>query len=117
MAKKPIPILHPTPKADKPFAILPIGLFCNKELQKAAPNSEICFWQGWRHDKRVLVRKCKVQIKSSVFTFLLRSIYGENMTIAKLMERWEAWAVVEGIGKEGFDRDYALIVETAPLEE
>lgn len=117
MAKKPIPILHPTPKADKPFAILPIGLFCNDKLQKAAVGSLVEFWQDWRHDKRVLVRKCKVQIKSSVFTFLLRSIYGENMTITKLMERWEAWAVVEGIGKEGFDRDYALIVETTPLEE
>lgn len=117
MTKKPITILHPTPKSDKPFAILPIGLFCNDKLQKAALGTLVEFWQDWRHDKRVLVRKCKVQIKSSVFTFLAQSIYGENMTIAKLMERWEAWAVVEGIGKEGFDRDYALIVETAPLEE
>lgn len=117
MAKKPIPILHPTPKADKPFAILPIGLFCNDKLQKAAPNSEICFWQDWRHDKRVLVRKCKVQIKSSVFTFLAQSIYGERTRIADMLAKWEAFAVNEGIGKSGFDREFALLIEVAPVEE
>lgn len=42
---------------------------------------------------------------------MLRSIYGENMTIAKLMERWEAWAVVEGIGKDGVDKEQCIIVE------
>lgn len=47
---------------------------------------------------------------------MLRSIYGENMTIAKLMERWEAWAIVEGIGKEGFSRDEALLLETRPYD-
>lgn len=47
---------------------------------------------------------------------MLRSIYGENMTIGKLMERWEAWAIVEGIGKEGFSRDEALLLEARPYD-
>lgn len=112
-----INILHPTPKGGKTaFAIIPIGMYLNRPLQEAAPNSEICFWQDWRHDKRVLVRKCKVQIKSSVFTFLAQSIYGERMTIAKLFEQWEAWAVVEGIGSTGFSREEALVVEVSNLE-
>ena len=28
-----------------------------------------------------------------------------------LMERWEAWAVVEGIGKDGIDKEQCIIVE------
>lgn len=47
---------------------------------------------------------------------MLRSIYGDGMTIAKLMDRWEAWAIVEGIGKEGFSRDEALLLETRPYD-
>ena len=47
---------------------------------------------------------------------MLRSIYGENMTIAKLFERWEAWAIVEGIGKDGFSRNEALLLETRPYD-
>lgn len=106
-----INILHPTPKGGKTaFAIIPIGMYLNRPLQGAAPNSEICFWQDWRHDKRVLVRKCKIAVNSPVFTFLAKSIYGERMTIAKLFEQWEAWAVVEGIGKDGFDRESCIVI-------
>lgn len=47
---------------------------------------------------------------------MLRSIYGENMTIAKLMERWEAWAVVEGIGSAGIDHENCIILEVSNLE-
>lgn len=113
-----INILHPTPKGGKTaFAIIPIGMYLNRPLQEAAPNSEICFWQEWRNDKRVLVRKCKVQIKSSVFTFLAQSIYGERTRIADMLAKWEAFAVNEGVGKDGFDRDFALLIEVAQVEE
>lgn len=112
-----INILHPTPKGGKTaFAIIPIGMYLNRPLQGAAPNSEICFWQDWRHDKRVLVRKCKIAVNSPVFTFLAKSIYGERMTIAKLFEQWEAECVNEGIGANGFSRDEALVVEVSNLE-
>lgn len=115
---KPINILHPIPKGGKTaFAIIPIGMYLNRPLQDAAPNSEICFWQEWRHEKRVLVRKCKVAVNSPVFTFLAKSIYGERMTITKLFEQWESLAVVEGYGKEGFSRESCIILQVAPLEE
>ncbi len=45
------------------------------------------------------------------------NIDGENMTIAKLMERWEAWAVVEGIGKDGINKEQCVIVEVELIEE
>lgn len=108
---RPIKIQHPTPKAEKPYAAIPIGMYCNIALQKARPGQEIEFCTEWRRDKRFIVQLCRFRINSPEFTFMLRSIYGENMTIAKLMERWEAWAVVEGIGKDGIDKEQCIIVE------
>lgn len=113
---KPIKIQHPTPKAEKPYAILAIGLYCNVALQKSKPGQEVIFETDWRKDKRVITNICRFRINSPEFAFMLRSIYGEGMTIAKLMERWEAWAIVEGIGKDGFSRDEALLLETRPYD-
>lgn len=114
---RPIKIRHPTPKAEKPYAILPIGLYCNAALQKAKPGQEVIFETEWRRDKRRIVQLCRFRINSPEFTFMLRSIYGESMSIAKLMERWEAWAVVEGIGASGIDHENCIILEVKPIEE
>ena len=112
-----INILHPTPKGDKTaFAIIPIGMYLNRPLQEAAPNSEICFWQDWRHEKRRIVQITKFRINTPEFTFILRCVYGERMTIAKLFEQWEAECINEGIGLAGFSREEALVVEVANLE-
>jgi hypothetical protein len=109
---RPIKIQHPTPKSNtRGMAIVPVGLYCNQKLQKAQIGSEVIFETEWRKDKRIITNICRFRINSPEFTFMLRSVYGEGMTIAKLIERWEAWAVVEGIGREGFSREYALILE------
>lgn len=114
---KPINILHPTPKPPKNgIAIVPCGLYCNTALQKARSGDLVEFWQDWRHEKRRIVQITKFRIKSPEFTFMLRYVYGEGMTIAKLLEQWEAWAVVEGIGSAGFSREEALVVEVSNLE-
>ena len=111
---KKIKIMQSCPKPlNVGFAIVPIGLYCNRELQNATINSVVEFQTSWRKDKRVITNICRFRINSPEFTFMLRSIYGENMTIAKLMERWEAWAVVEGIGKDGIDREQCVIVEVS----
>lgn len=112
-----IKIQQPVPKAEKPYAILPIGLYCNAALRMARPGDNAVFQTEWRRDKRHIVQLCRFRINSPEFTFMLRSIYGENMTIAKLMERWEAWAIVEGIGKDGFDRENCIIIEVQPINE
>lgn len=114
---RPIKIQHPTPKADKPYAIVPVGLYCNKPLQTAKIGDAVQFECEWRKERRVIANICRFRINSPEFSFMLRSIYGENMTIAKLMERWEAWAVVEGIGRDGIDRSQCLIVEVKPVED
>lgn len=114
---KPIKIQHPTPKERSVAQVaLPIGLYCNKPLQTAKVGDCVQFQCEWRKDKRVITNICRFRINSPEFTFMLRSIYGEGMTIAKLMERWEAWAIVENIGKEGFSRDEVIIIEVSNLE-
>lgn len=114
---RPIKIQHPAPKARNVAQVaLPIGMYCNKPLQTAKIGDEVQFHCEWRKDKRVITNICRFRINSPEFTFMLRSIYGENMTIAKLMARWEAWAVVEGIGASGFDHESCIIVEASNLE-
>lgn len=114
---KPINILHPTPKPPKNgIVIVPCGLYCNTALQKARSGDLVEFWQEWRHEKRRIVQITKFRINSPELTFMLRCVYGERITIAKLFEQWEAWAVVEGIGSSGFSRDEALVVEVSNLE-
>lgn len=114
---RPIKIQHPTPKERNVAQVaLPIGLYCNRSLQTAKIGDEVQFQTSWRKDKRVITNICRFRINSPEFTFMLRSIYGENMTIAKLMERWEAWAVVEGIGAAGIDHESCIIVEVSEDE-
>lgn len=114
---KPINILHLTPKPPKNgIAIVPCGLYCNRELQSAKIGQIVEFWQEWRHEKRRIVQITKFRINTPEFTFMLRCIYGERMTIAKLFEQWEAECINEGIGLAGFSREEALVVEVANLE-
>lgn len=109
---RPINILHPIPKGGKTaFAIIPIGMYLNRPLQDAAPNSEICFWQEWRHEKRVLVRKCKIAVNSPVFTFLAKSLYGERTRIADMIAKWREVYDVP------FDESECMLIEVRELNE
>lgn len=116
MASKVINIQHPIP-GKLPYAILPIGMYCNKKLQEARAGDIVEFWQEWRHEKRVLVRKCKVQIRSSFFTFMAQSIYGRYTRVDSLIRRWEDWAITEGIGRNGVDKEWALLIEVKVNDE
>lgn len=107
----PIDILHPIPKDGKPFMLLPIGIYCNKKLQNAAPGSLVELWQVWRHERRVLVRKCRIQINSSVFTFLAKSLYGERTRIADMMAMWREVYDVP------FDESECMLIEVRELNE
>lgn len=114
---RPVKIQHPAPQTrNVAQVILPIGMYCNKPLQTAKIGDVVQFQCEWRKDKRRIVQMCRFRVNLPEFTFMLHSVYGENMTIARLMEQWEAWAIVEGIGKEGFSRDEALLLETPPYD-
>ena len=112
MTKRPIKIHQRVQRvSNAEVAIVPIGLYCNTALQKARPGDAVCFQYEWRKDNRRIVQMCRFRVNSPEFTFMLHSVYGAGMTIARLMEQWEAWAIVEGIGKEGFSRDEVLVLQ------
>lgn len=114
---KPITIQHPLPTTrDCGFDIFPIGLYCNTQLQTAKSGDVVCFQTSWKKKKRELIQICRLRVNSPEFSFMLRHIYGMDMTIAKLMTRWQSWAIVEGFGKDGFSKDMALLLDTRPYD-
>lgn len=115
---KPINILHSIPKPlNTSFIVVPIGLYCNVRLQKAKPGDVIELWQDWRHEKRRIVRTGRFRINMPEFTFMLRCIYGERMTVARLLKQWEADCVNDGIGANGFNREQCLVLEIETINE
>lgn len=112
---KTINITHPVP-GRLPYAILPIGMYCNQKLQEARAGDIVEFQQEWRREKRVLVRKCKVQIRSSYFAFMAQSIYGQYTRVDGLVRQWEDWAITEGIGRNGIDHEQALLIEVKEID-
>lgn len=91
----------------------PIGLYCNARLQKAREGQQIIFQQEWRREKRYIKQIKKVRINTPEFTFLFRMAYGNRLTLQELFKRWEAWAVVEGYGRNGFSREQCLAIEVS----
>lgn len=105
----------PVPKGK--YALVPFGLYLNKALQKAESGTLLEFQTSWRRDTRVLVRKCRVPVNSSMFTFMCKSLYGEGMSWASLSKQWRAESIIEGLGKDAFSDSEVLLIEVAPYDE
>ena len=113
--KRPIKLYQLAPKQGQTrFALAPYGRYLNTKLQKAENGSVLEFCVDWRRDKFMLVRKAKLAVNSSVFSLLLKSIYGEDATWQKLSEEWRAKCVVEGLGSKAFSEDDVLLLEVKP---
>ncbi len=117
MAKKPILLRCIAPKAVKPYTLLPWGLYCNRELQSARNGDILEFQTDWRIDRRRLVRKCKVEVNSGVFTFLLKSLYGERTRWEDVRKRWEAECIIEGLGRDAFSETEVMLIEVEEIKE
>ena len=63
------------------------------------------------HERRVLVQKCRIQINSSVFTFLAKSLYGERTRIADMLAKWREVYDVP------FDEAECMLIEVRELNE
>lgn len=112
-----IRILQELPKRRAVYALVPFGIFCNSEIAQAKPCSIVEFWDEWRHATFKLMRSCKIPVDSPMFTFILRSLYGERMTTAQIMRRWEAMCIREGYGRDGFSRTEALLIEIKEITD
>lgn len=117
MAKK-IAILHAMPRdITMRRCLLPIGLYCNVEIQKAKLGSVLDFWQEWRHEEATLVYRRVINVGSAEFTDWLELLYGKNMTVERLLSRWEAQCITEGIGRDGYDKERALLIGVKVIDD
>lgn len=110
MAKK-ITVNQPAPELGKPYAIIPMGMYLNTKIAKAQEGDIIEFQTEWRTDKRVFVRSCRVNIETSVFTFLLRSLLSGETSMKDLFKQWRSMCVMNGLGRNGFSVKEAYLVE------
>ena len=110
--KRPLKIYQLAPKEMQTcFALVPYGRYLNVQLQKASAGAILDFIVDWRKDRFVLIRKATLKVNSSVFSLLLKSVYGEDATWQKLSEEWRARCVIEGLGSRAFDTENVLLLE------
>lgn len=108
---KKINVRHPIPRRAKPYAVLPVGLYCNNRLRGAEPGAVLEIWEDRKHRTFELVRKCELPTASPVFTFVAKSLYGEHSGYRALCGKWSAECIAAGLGANGFDRDTVLLIE------
>lgn len=104
-----------TPVPKGALAVIPIGMYLNKALQKAQSGAVIEFQSSWRKEKWVLRQKVAVKINSPIFTFAMRAIYGQDARMADIIEQWRANCVIEGLGKDAF-YDECLLIEVGEYD-
>lgn len=114
LTRKAIKIQQPFVKDKMPMALVPYGLYLNNGIKNAKKGDVIEFFDGWRSEQRILVNKCTVDINSSVFSFLLKLIYGEFLNKTELFKRWNSICVVEGYGRDAFNPDECVLILVEP---
>lgn len=111
--KRPIkPICADAPK--RGLSLVPCGLYLNKAMKNVKPGDVVVLGEAWRKQKRVLVRKCYVDLNTSIGNLIVKHIYGDNARIENIVERWEAECVVENYGKGAIGE--VLLLETRPYD-
>lgn len=116
MPKK-ISILHPMPmERTVRRALLPFGLFLNRDLQTAKPGARVVFCDGVYQFPAELVSVRKVDLYSPDFRDWLKIIYGGSVSASGLLKRFEQTSVADGCGVEGYDKSKCLLVEVKPLQ-
>lgn len=114
---KSITVWQDCPGAAKPYFLAPVGKYLNKALQGARKGDIIVFQNGWRYERRKLVRMCRMETGTPAFTFLVRSLYGEGTTIESIKGRWRDISVLGGFGKDGADMDVCLLGEIENIDD
>lgn len=91
---------------------MPCGLYLNKTIKNVKPGDVVVLGEAWRKQKRVLVRKCYIDLNTSIGNLIVKHIYGDNTRVENIIERWEAECVVENFGKGAIGE--VLLLETRP---
>lgn len=106
------PICADTPKHG--LSLVPCGLYLNKAMKNVKSGDVVVLGKAGRKQKRVLVRKCYVDLNTSIGNLIVKHIYGDNARVENIVERWEAECVVEDFGKGAIGE--VLLLETRPYD-
>lgn len=106
------PICADAPKHG--LSLVPCGLYLNKAMKNVKSGDVVVLGEAWRKQKRVLVRKCRVELDTSIGNLIVKHIYGDNARVENIIERWEAECVVEDFGKGAIGE--VLLLETRPYD-
>lgn len=98
-----------SPRRDR--AMLPLGAYCNRGLDALRRGDTLTLNEGWRRHKVTVEGTCRVPVASPYFTFELRSMFGERFSWGDLQDEWDALCVIEGLGREAYDRRSVMLVE------
>lgn len=111
--KRPIkPICADAPKHG--LSLVPCGFYLNKAMKNVKPGDVVVLGEAWRKQKRVLVRKCYIDLNTSIGNLIVKHIYGDNVRVKDIVGRWEAECVIEGCGNDAIGE--VLLIETRPYE-
>ena len=111
--KRPIkPICADAPK--RGLSLVPCGLYLNEAMKNVKPGDVMVLGEARCKQKRVLVRKCRVELDTSIGNLIVKHIYGDNARVENIIERWEAECVVEDFGKGAIGE--VLLLETRPYD-
>lgn len=110
---KRIEIFSNVPSGVHKYVIVPVGVYFHKSLKDLKRGDSVYFNEGWRMVKMEYVGSCILKVNSPIFVFMMRSLYGDGMTIRGLFAHWSAVCINEGYGKNGFSRDEVMLIEVA----
>lgn len=98
-------VFHELPKKDKGLLLLPVGLYYNRDIQKAQRGDSIVFLGG---ERRVVVRTTFLALTWQATDVLCSYIYGVGLRI--VFEQWLTNAVIEGNGKLAVSKNKCFLI-------
>lgn len=103
-ASKVISIMHQSTMR-KPWILMPIGFYYNRELQNAKKGDVILFSDGKRREIEYV---SIIPINSGLTDYLCRKTYVGNMQV--VMRRWKMNAIFEGHNEKVYSHDECLLI-------
>ena len=114
-----VKVFHLPPTDKKPYVLLPVGYFFNRELYKLQPGdivkfiNETCKWQ--------FVDRLEIDIESAAFGFWCKTLYScggrYNVTKEAVFKRWDMQAIRAGYDIKAISKQKCLIIEVKKKDE
>lgn len=112
-----IDILADSTRKGHKYILIPFGMYCNRDIQKAKQGDEIDLQCGWERKRMILMHSCRIKVNSEIFTFMCKSLYRGFNTASALFANWEAQCISEGLGKHAFSHEEVILIEVKEITD